>query len=158
MEGVWIRSTIGPLDMTDLSAAKRPLSNLPSSYPLWYLVVSPSPDPMLQTNVWSVMRNNFGSYNSEYTIWGKVRGSDFLCVQEWRSLPVPCFVIVVQSLSHVQLFSTPWTAAHQVSLPITISRSLLKLMSIESVMPSNHLIVCCPLLLLPSIFPSISLF
>ena len=61
----------------------------------------------------------------------------------------------VQSLSHVQLFVTPWTAAHQASLSITNSWSLLKLMSIESVMPSNHLILCCPLLLLPSIFPSI---
>jgi len=61
----------------------------------------------------------------------------------------------VQSLSHVQLFATPWTAACQASLSITNSRSLLKLMSIESVMPSNHLILCHPLLLLPSIFPSI---
>ena len=64
----------------------------------------------------------------------------------------------VQSLSHVQLFVTPWTAARQASLSITNSRSLLKLMSIESVMPSNHLILCRPLLLLPSIFPSISVF
>ena len=64
----------------------------------------------------------------------------------------------VQSLSHVQLFATPWTVAHQASLYITNSWSLLKLMSIESVMPSNHLILCCPLLLLPSIFPSIRIF
>ena len=64
----------------------------------------------------------------------------------------------VQSLSRVQLFATPWTAAHQASLSITNSRSLLKLMSIESVMPSNHLILCCPLLLLPSICPSIRVF
>ena len=64
----------------------------------------------------------------------------------------------VQSLSHVQLFATPWTAAHQASLSITNSRSSLKLMSIESVMPSNHLILCCPLLLLPSIFPTIWVF
>ena len=61
----------------------------------------------------------------------------------------------VQSLSRVWLFVTPWTAAPQASLSITNSWSLLKLMSIESVMPSNHLIFCCPLLLLPSIFPSI---
>ena len=61
----------------------------------------------------------------------------------------------VQLLSRVQLFVTPWTAAHQASLSITISRSLRKLMSIESVMPSNHLILCRPLLLLPSIFPSV---
>ena len=64
----------------------------------------------------------------------------------------------VQSLSHFWLFATPWTAAHQASLSITNSQSLLKLMSIESVMPSNYLILCHPLLLLPSIFPSIRVF
>ena len=64
----------------------------------------------------------------------------------------------VQLLSHVRLFATPWTAAHQASLSISNSRSVLKLMSIESVMPSNHLILCRPLLLLPSIFPSIRVF
>ena len=64
----------------------------------------------------------------------------------------------VQLLSRVQLFVTPWTAACQASLSITNSRSLLKLMSIELVMPSNHLILCRPLLLLPSIFPSIRVF
>ena len=62
------------------------------------------------------------------------------------------------SFSHVQLSVTPWTAARQASLSITNSRSLLKLLSTESVMPSNHLILCCPLLLLPSIFPSIKVF
>ena len=64
----------------------------------------------------------------------------------------------VQSLSRVWLFATPWTAARQASLSITNSQSLLKLMSIESVMPSNHLIFCCPFLLLPSVFPSIRVF
>ena len=64
----------------------------------------------------------------------------------------------VQSFSCVRLFATPWTAARQASLSITSSRSLLKLMSIESVMPSNHLILCCPLLFLPLIFPSIRVF
>ena len=64
----------------------------------------------------------------------------------------------VQSLSCVWLFATPWTAAHQTSLSITNSRSLLKLMSIEAVKPSNHLILCRTLLLLPSIFPSIRVF
>ena len=64
----------------------------------------------------------------------------------------------VQSLSRVRLFATPWTAARQASLSITSSRSLLKLMSIESVMPSNHLILCCPFLLPTSIFPSIRAF
>ena len=67
--------------------------------------------------------------------------------------PVP-----VQSLSCVRLFVTPWIVAHQASLSITNSRSLPKPMSIELVMPSNHLILCCPLLLLPSIFPSIRVF
>ena len=66
--------------------------------------------------------------------------------------------VLVQSLSCVQLFVTPWTTAHQASLSFTISWSLLKLMSVESVMPSNHLILCCPLLLLPSVFPSIRAF
>ena len=64
----------------------------------------------------------------------------------------------VQSLSHVWLFVTPWTATCQVSLSITNPKSLLKLLFIESVMPSNHLILCCPLLFLPSIFPSIRVF
>ena len=64
----------------------------------------------------------------------------------------------MKSLSRVRLFATPWTAARQAFLSITNSRSLLKLMSIKSVMPSNHLILCCPLLLLPSIFPSIRVF
>ena len=63
-----------------------------------------------------------------------------------------------QSLSHIQLSATPWTEARQASRSIANSRSLLKLMSIELVMPSNHLILCCPLLLLPSIFPSIRVF
>ena len=70
-----------------------------------------------------------------------------------------CIVaFVVQLLSHAHLFATPWTAARQTSLSFTISQSFLKFMSIESVMPSNHLILCCPLLLLPSIIPSIRVF
>ena len=64
----------------------------------------------------------------------------------------------VQSLSRVPLFATPWTEACQASLSITNSQCLLKLMSIESVMTSNHLILCCPLLFLPSIFPNIRVF
>ena len=77
-------------------------------------------------------------------------------IESWTHAWFP--VVVVRSLSHVQLFATPWTAACQASLSFTISWSLLKLMSIESVMPSNHLILCRPLLLLPSIFPSIRVF
>ena len=68
------------------------------------------------------------------------------------------FHISVQSFSHVWLFATPWTAASQAFLSINNLRSLTKLMSIELVMPSNHLILCCPLFLLPSIFPSIRVF
>ena len=67
-------------------------------------------------------------------------------------------VVVVQLPSHVWLFATPWTAACQLSLSFTISRSLLQLISIKSVMLSNHLIFCCPLFLLPSVFPSIRVF
>ena len=69
--------------------------------------------------------------------------------------PLIIFGCSVQLLSHVQLFATPWTATHQTSLSITNSRSSPKPMSILSVMPSNHFILCCPLFLLPSIFPSI---
>ena len=66
--------------------------------------------------------------------------------------------VVVESPRHVQLFGSPWTTARQASLSFTISQSLPKFMSIELVMPSNHLILCHPLLLLPSIFPSIRIF
>ena len=91
---------------------------------------------------------------SEYTGWyldksicGKLSWLD-------NSLPV----VLVSQLSHIWLFVTPWTATRQAFLSITNSRSLLKLMSIKSVMPYNHLILYCPLLLLPSIFPSIRVF
>ena len=72
--------------------------------------------------------------------------------------PLPFGFSSVQWLSPVHLCETPWTAVHQASLSITKSQSLLKLMSIESVMPSNHLILCHPFLLLPSVFPSIKVF
>ena len=86
-------------------------------------------------------------------------------IPAWFLKIVSCFMILillwcsvqfssVQSLSRVWLFATPWTAAPQASLSITSSQSLPKLISIESVMPSNHLILCCPLLHLPSIFPA----
>ena len=74
---------------------------------------------------------------------------------------VKSYWLFVQSLSHVQFFVTPWTVAHQASLSFIISWNFLKFMSIEFVMPSNHLILCCPLillLLLPSIFPNIGIF
>ena len=79
--------------------------------------------------------------------------------KETSNLKHPCtYVVVVQSLYYVQLFATPWTSAHQVSLSFTIIWILLKFMSIELVMLSNHHILCCPLLLLPSIFPSNRVF
>ena len=76
----------------------------------------------------------------------------------WLQSPHAVIFSSVQSLSCVRLFVNPWTAAHQASLSITNSWSLFKHMSIELVMPSNHLILCCPLLLLPSIIPSIRVF
>ena len=82
----------------------------------------------------------------------------FLFWVVWRKFYILCHFVVVQLLRHVQFFETPWTAADQTSLSITYSLSLLKLMSIKSVMPSNHLLLCHPLLLLPSIFPSIRVF
>ena len=69
-----------------------------------------------------------------------------------------CVIVVVQSLSHVQHFATPWAAACHASLSFTSSQSLLRLLFIQSVMPSNHLNLCCPLLLVLSIFPSIRVF
>ena len=80
----------------------------------------------------------------------------FTTITTWEALI--SLISSLQLLSHVQLFVTPWTEVHQASLPITNSQSLLKLMSIESVMPYNHLILCRPLLLLPSIFPSLRAF
>ena len=79
-------------------------------------------------------------------------------LQEIQPCPFSTSQCSVQSLSRVRLFLTPWTAARQASLSVTNSQSLLKLMSIESVMPSSHLILCRPLLLSPSIFPSIRVF
>ena len=76
----------------------------------------------------------------------------------WQTLRPPTSVVVAQSLSLVWLFAAPWIAACQAFLSFTISRSLLKLMSIELIMPSNHLILCRLLLLLPSVFPSIRVF
>ena len=76
----------------------------------------------------------------------------------WPMTLVSALFSSVQSLSRIWLFATPWTTAHQASLSITNSQSLPKLISIESVMPSNHLILCCPLLLLLSIFTSIRVF
>ena len=96
--------------------------------------------------------NDFEEYvaNSQRSHGQKHRDCSFnLSISQFSSVP---------SLSHLRFFVTRWTAARQASLSITNSRSLPKLMSIESVMPSNHLILCRPLLLSPSIFPSIRVF
>ena len=77
----------------------------------------------------------------------------FFCLTEWQSLGPSMLLVVAQLLSHVWLFVTPWIAAHHASLSFTVSQSLLRFMSIESVMLANYLIFCCPLLLLPSVFP-----
>ena len=110
---------------------------------------------------------DFSKFSLSFFLWHflPVRWSMNLKVEAGTStldyevvLRMKPFHIVFQLLSHVRLFVTPWTAARQASLSFTISESLLKLMCIESVMPSNHLILCCPLLLPPSIFPSIRVF
>ena len=91
----------------------------------------------------------------------EVQPSHLLSIKEEKeqgSKESPYLASSVQLLSHVRLFATPWTAAHQASLSITNSWSLLKLVSIELVMRSNNLIICRPLLLLPSIFPNIRVF
>ena len=90
------------------------------------------------------------------TLGPAVLSSGWRGLRRWRSQDTgPADVVVVQLLSRVRLFATPWTAARQASLSFTISQSSLKLMCIGSVTPSNHLVLYCPLLLLPSIFPSI---
>ena len=85
---------------------------------------------------------------------GEVTDAIRTCLRGWRGDKG----VVVQLLSHVRPFVTLWMAVYQASLSFTISQNLLKLTSIELVMPSNHVILCCPLLLLPSVFPSIRVF
>ena len=89
-----------------------------------------------------------------FSLWSKLELSN--CKRKY--IYICLYISSVQSPSVVLLFATPWTAVHQVSLSIMNSRSLLKLMSIESVMPSSHLMLCHPILLPPSIFPSIRIF
>ena len=95
--------------------------------------------------------------NLELGVWGRPNFPDTHHVFFFKLISVDSkqFVVVVQSLSYFQLFTTPWTASCQASLPFTTSWSLLKLTFIESLMPSNHLILCQPRLLLPSVFPNI---
>ena len=97
-------------------------------------------------------------FNLEYWLWGQFSFSCSLYLCSTQGTASFIQFSSVQSLSRVRLCVTLWTAACQASLSITNSKSLLKLMSIEWVMPSNHLILCCPLLFPPSIFPSIRVF
>ena len=112
---------------------------------LWYIYKK----PMLNIDIYRFRYKDEKKKSHSITNQTKVKAAILLST---------VFVVVVQSLSCVQVIVTPWTAAHQASLSFTISRCLLKLVSIESVMPSNHLILCCPLLLLPSVFHSIRVF
>ena len=85
-------------------------------------------------------------------------GNTVKVILRGKFIAIQAYLSSVQSLSHVRFFPTPWAAARQASLSTTSSQSLLKLMSIKSVMPSNHLILCHPLILPPSIFPSVKVF
>ena len=106
------------------------------------------------------MKNSFSfflwSFHTVYTYLAQCLASKYFYNKSIKSIWI--LLDSVQSLSHVRLFVIPWTAVRQASLSITNSWRLLKLMSIESVMPSNHLILCHPLLLLPSVFPRIRVF
>ena len=100
---------------------------------------------------------------SEHFTWIESYKICLLCLvpfieHVFKSHPCSSIIVAVHFLSHVGFFAVPWTVACQASLSFTISWSLLKLMSIEWVTPSNHLILCCPILLLPSIFPSVRIF
>ena len=116
--------------------------------------MAPSRPPACKPHKCPILISHFFSYHFASLCWDR---------KNWSSSePQKCHpavsVVVVQSLSHVWLFVTPWTTAHQASLSSTDSWSLLKFTSIELVMLSNHLILCHPLFLLPSIFPSIRVF
>ena len=100
-------------------------------------------------------RTGFGSKGSSARSQDRVSGSSL----PWKLVRLTChFNIVVHSLSCVRFFAAPWTTSCHASVSLTISWSLLKLMSSELMMPNNHLILCCPLRLLPSVFPSIQVF
>ena len=117
---------------------------------------------------WSITEHMMKESQLEWKTQGKKKGKiswqGYESLEWWIPSPslncilIFLFVVVVESLSHVQLFVTPWTAARQASLSYTISPSLLKFMSIKLVMLSNHFVLCQPLLLLHSIFPSIRVF
>jgi len=99
-------------------------------------------------------KRNWDSLEKWLVVWDR----KYRMSLEYLAVPKSVLFVVVQWLSHVWLFVTPWTTARQASLSFTVSWSLLKLVSIESVMPSNHLILCRPLFLLLSVFPSLRVF
>ena len=137
------------------------MQNLCSSASLAYTVLAPFAYgvPSAWNHFSSVFIRILAVHQSLVQIFLPVWGSFWLL---WGTLIIfsleYLFIVVVQSLSRVWLFVTSCTAARQTSLSFTISLRLLKVMSPKSVMPSNHLILCCPLLLLPSIFPTIRVF
>ena len=115
----------------------------------------------LSKNVWLYLKGrnvSRGMCKATIEWWIRVQGKEHSCWIYRKGIPTEKQFSSVQWLSSVHLFATPWTTARQASLSITNFQSLLKLMSIESVMPSSHLILCRPLLLPPSIFPSIRVF
>ena len=104
------------------------------------------------------VRSSFSEEETHMQMWGNVTTHALPIHIENSPSTSVILVVIIQSLRHVRLFVTPWTAAHQASLSLTISQSLIKLMSIKLVMPSNHLILYHPLLLLPSICHIIRVF
>ena len=115
-----------------------------------------SPSPRTANTIFLILAPDIATCISKSQAAAFIHGGK--CVRHGFEKEYEAYLLSVQSLSRVWLFATPWTAARQASLSITNSWSLLKLMSIESVMPSSHLIFCCPLLLLPPIPPSIRVF
>ena len=103
----------------------------------------------INTTIWQILQSHKTPFRGPKALWNSTPGDYITIIPQFSS---------VQSLSCVRLFATPWTAAHQASLSITNSRSSLRFMAIESVMPSSHLILGHPLLLLPPIPPSITVF
>ena len=133
-------------------------ARVPSACDLWFPAHQCLP---AITSRWSIMVSQLLLlwYDSRLTFWLLVNwGWPMWLLLTAQHPEIGIVVVVFQLLSHVQLFVIPWTAACQASLFFTMSQSLLKLMSVESVMPSNHVILYHPLLLLPSVFPSIRVF
>ena len=157
MTGIWMHlesfREIFPIKPASV-LAKLPQSCLTLCNPMDCTLPGSSVHGILRARILEWVAISFSRGSSQprdwtYISWFSCIGRQFLYHSKASS---------VQLLSHVRLFATPWTAACQASLSITNSRSLLKLMFIELVMPSNHLILCCPLLLPPSVFPSIRVF